>query len=68
MFLLVHNFIGLGLGPLVFGIASDRLAPSYGTASIRVALTFGAAFYLVAALLCGLAALRLTRDSESASI
>jgi MFS family permease len=68
MFLLINNLIGLGLGPLLFGIASDRLAPYYGAGSVRVALTFGAAFYLVAALLCGLAALRLTHDSEPASI
>jgi MFS family permease len=36
---LVLNLIGLGFGPLVVGKLSDWLAPSYGTASLRWALS-----------------------------
>lgn len=37
MFLL--NIIGLGLGPLVVGMAADVLAPQYGAEALRVTLT-----------------------------
>ena len=36
--LFVLNMIGLGLGPLLVGILSDALAPSYGALSIRYSL------------------------------
>lgn len=65
MFLLINNLIGIGLGPLIFGMASDRMAASYGSESLRLALTYGLGFYVVAMVLCGLAALRLRADSES---
>jgi MFS family permease len=64
MFLLINNLIGLGAGPLIFGIVSDRLQPRYGAESLRLALTGGVVFYLLGALLCGIAAVRLTRDSN----
>lgn len=36
--LFILNMIGLGLGPLSIGIASDWLAPAYGDESLRYAL------------------------------
>lgn len=41
--LFFQNLIGLGLGPLFFGILSDWLQPAYGAESVRYVL-FGAAF------------------------
>lgn len=41
--LFFQNLIGLGLGPLFFGILSDLLQPAYGTESVRYVL-YGAAF------------------------
>ena len=38
-----QNLIGLGLGPLFFGILSDLLKPAYGEESVRYVL-FGAAW------------------------
>lgn len=64
MFLLVNNLIGIGVGPLIFGIASDRLTPDHGREGLRLALVYGLGFYVLAAILCGLAALRLSRDTR----
>ncbi|MET4133341.1 putative MFS family arabinose efflux permease [Porphyrobacter sp. MBR-155] len=41
--LFFQNLIGLGLGPLFFGMLSDLLQPAYGTESVRYVL-YGAAF------------------------
>ena len=41
--LFFQNLIGLGLGPLFFGMLSDTLAPTYGEESVRYVL-YGAAF------------------------
>lgn len=41
--LFFQNLIGLGLGPLFFGMLSDLLQPSYGEDSVRYVL-YGAAF------------------------
>jgi MFS transporter, Spinster family, sphingosine-1-phosphate transporter len=41
--LFFQNLIGLGLGPLFFGMLSDMLQPSYGEDSVRYVL-YGAAF------------------------
>lgn len=41
--LFFQNLIGLGLGPLFFGMLSDMLAPTYGEDSVRYVL-YGAAF------------------------
>jgi MFS family permease len=35
----VFNLIGLGLGPLVIGILSDLLAPTFGIESLRWAMS-----------------------------
>ena len=41
--LFFQNLIGLGLGPLFFGMLSDLLQPAYGEESVRYVL-YGAAF------------------------
>jgi MFS family permease len=38
LLLFVQTLIGLGLGPLVTGLLSDRLAPDFGTDSLRYGL------------------------------
>jgi predicted MFS family arabinose efflux permease len=41
LFLFMFNLVGLGLGPLVIGIASDALAPGLGVESLRYAMAAG---------------------------
>ena len=67
-FLLFVNLIGLGFGTFVFGFAADWLRPAYGADAMRVSMLGGLGFYVLAALLCGLAATTIGRDAESASI
>ena len=62
LFLLVINLLGLGVGLWIFGFLSDRLAPVYGTESMRYAITYGLSFYAGAAVLMLLASRRLPRD------
>ena len=40
IYFLVLNLIGMGLGPLVAGVLSDALVPTYGADSLRYALLF----------------------------
>ena len=61
-FLLINNLIGIGFGTFLFGFLSDRLKPVYGAASLHYSMLLGLGFYIVAAALCGLAAIRLKRD------
>ena len=42
IFFLVINFLGLGFGPLIFGLASDLLQPTLGADSLRVGIIGGA--------------------------
>jgi predicted MFS family arabinose efflux permease len=67
-FLLVVNLIGLGFGTFIFGFAADRLRPTYGGDAMRAAILGGLGFYILAALLCGLAAITVPRDAESPNI
>lgn len=46
--MLIGNLIGLGLGPLVVGIASDMLRPEFGDESLRYALLAGTAASVLA--------------------
>jgi MFS family permease len=46
-----QNLIGLGLGPLFFGMLSDWLKPQYGEDSVRLVLYGAACLGLVPALL-----------------
>ena len=65
-FLFIVNLLGLGLGSLLLGFASDRLAARFGSDSLRYAIMGGTLFYLLAAGLLLLAARRLGRDFEHA--
>jgi MFS family permease len=67
-FLLFVNLIGLGFGTFIFGFAADRLRPAYGAEAMRYAMLGGLGFYLIAAALCGLAAIAIRRSVESANI
>lgn len=60
-----QNFIGLGLGPLAFGILSDTLAPVAGADSVRWVL-YGAAWLgLIPAFFFWRASLRLNSEMKS---
>jgi MFS family permease len=60
-----QNLIGLGLGPLAFGMLSDWLAPQAGSESVRWVL-FGAAWLgLIPAFFFWRASLRLTAELKS---
>ena len=61
-FLLINNLIGIGFGTFIFGFLSDRMKATYGSGALRYAMLDGLAFYLLAGLLCALAASRLKRD------
>jgi len=61
-FLLINNFIGIGVGPLLIGYVSDRLQKTSGIESLRYAAVGCTAFYLVAALLMLFAVRRLRTD------
>jgi MFS family permease len=61
-FLLINNFIGIGIGPLLFGRISDALKETYGVESLRYAAIGCTAFYLVAGGLMLIAARRLRSD------
>src|SRR5436305_11186886 len=61
-FLLINNLIGLGVGPLLIGRASDLLKARYGVEALRYAAMGSTLFYLLAAGLMLLAARTLQRD------
>ena len=64
-FLFINNLIGIGLGTVLFGLISDRLAPSFGDQSLRYSILIGLSFYLLSAGLFFLASRRLHRDWEA---
>jgi MFS family permease len=65
MMLLAQNLIGLGLGPLLFGLLSDAFRPIAGTESVRWVL-YGAAWLgLFPALLFWLAGRGMARDLKN---
>jgi predicted MFS family arabinose efflux permease len=68
MFLFINNLLGLGLGTLIIGTISDALKAQYGDEALRYSAMATTSLYIVAAALMGLAALRLARDSEQATI
>ena len=61
-FLLINNFIGLGVGPLLIGAISEALKMRLGVDSLRYATIAVLGFYLVAAALMWAASRRLARD------
>src|SRR5579863_5318765 len=64
IFLFINNLLGLGLGALIIGFASDQLAARFGSESLRYAILGGTVFYVLAAALFLAAARRLHRDFE----
>ena len=64
VFLFVNNLLGLGLGALLIGFASDQLAARFGAASLRYAILGGTIFYVLAAGFFFAAATRIRRDFE----
>jgi hypothetical protein len=62
LFLLINNLLGIAVGLWIFGFISDLIAPQYGAESMRYALYYGGAFYLLASLLLWLASRRLATD------
>jgi len=67
-FLLFVNLIGLGFGTFIFGLAADRLRPTYADDAMRYAILGGLGFYVLAGALCGLGAITIKRDAESPNI
>jgi predicted MFS family arabinose efflux permease len=57
-------FIGCGFGPLLSGMVSDALTPSYGLQSIRYALWVMVTFLIPASLCMWLAARSMRQDAE----
>jgi len=68
MFLFINNLIGLGLGTLVIGSISDALKAQYGDEALRYSAMATTLLYVVSALLLGLAARRLGRDTHRATV
>jgi MFS transporter, Spinster family, sphingosine-1-phosphate transporter len=62
--LFAQNLIGLGLGPLLFGIASDMLKPAAGAESVRWVLYGAALLGLVPAFFFWRASLRLNAELD----
>ncbi len=61
-FLFINNLLGLGLGSLLIGFASDQLKVRYGSESLRYAILGGSALYVLAGVLFVLAARYIVRD------
>jgi len=66
VFYLFLNLIGLGLGPLFIGMASDYLTPEYGQEGLRWALTMGIGMSIIAAFLFWRASVYLEQDLDAA--
>lgn len=60
-----QNLIGLGMGPLLFGVLSDALQPMAGTDSVRWVLYGAAWFGLIPAFFFWRASLRLNAELKS---
>lgn len=61
-----YNLIGMGLGPLVVGLVSDHLEPTYGVASLRYGLVVVALAHLAGSALNFLAARYVRADLAAA--
>jgi MFS family permease len=62
--LFFQNLIGLGLGPLFFGMLSDWLQPTYGADSVRYVLYGAAVLGLVPAFFFWRCGLRLNEELD----
>ncbi|GAA0329755.1 MFS transporter [Sphingomonas oligophenolica] len=65
LYLLVMNFIGLGLGPTYVGAASDYLRASHPANSLQIALCTLTPFYIIAILLFLWLARLLKREAKA---
>lgn len=63
-----QNLIGLGLGPLLFGMLSQWLKADYGAESVRIVLYFAAWAGLLPALLFWLGARALGRETKEKDV
>ena len=61
-FLLINNFIGLGVGPTLIGALSELFKERFGTEALRYAAVSVVGFYVLASLLMFFAISRLKRD------
>ena len=70
-FLLINNFVGLGIGPTLIGALSELFRERYGAEALRYAAVSVVGFYLIAALLMLLAATKIRQawveDSATAT-
>ncbi len=66
VFFLFLNLIGLGLGPLFIGMASDYLTPEFGQEGLRFALMMGIGMSMLAAFLFWRASTYLEKDLDAA--
>lgn len=62
--LFCQNLIGLGLGPLLFGMLSDGLKPEYGENSVQVVLYIAAMLGLIPAFFFWRCSLRLNAELD----
>ena len=62
IFLFINNLVGIGVGTPAIGWLSDHFREGYGDDALRYAILAGTVFYVAAALLLALAALRLSSD------
>ena len=62
--LFFQNLIGLGLGPLAFGMLSDLIKPTFGEESVRWVLYFAAFLGLIPALFFWRCSLRLDTELD----
>ncbi|MEM9177597.1 MAG: MFS transporter [Myxococcota bacterium] len=61
---LLSAIIGLGLGPLIVGLLSDALAPTYGVDALRYALLAPTMLPILSGVICLAGASRVARDLE----
>lgn len=62
--LFCQNLIGLGLGPLLFGMLSDAFKPGYGEDSVQIVLYLASLMGLIPALFFWRCSLRLNRELD----
>jgi len=62
--LFFQNLIGLGLGPLLFGMLSDAIKPTYGEDSVRYVLYIGSLMSLIPAFFFWRCSLRLNAELD----
>lgn len=61
---IASNLVGMGLGPLLVGVLSDRMTPDYGDEAIRYALVIVSAMAVLAALAFYRGARTVSQDLE----